>query len=142
MADYYTLFSDAFEIKPEAGEWLKQILKLDPEEPEQLKALMELLDADEHEVDCWPQFGWDIHESMLVCFSEETADMNHVAYLLQAYIRKYEPQAKMCATWANTCSAMRTGEFGGGYIIVTADEIISENSWMARDKMLKELKGE
>lgn len=57
-------------------------------------------------------------------YSEDHADLEQVALLVQKFLREFRPQAVWTMTYATTCSKLRYGAFGGGAGIVTADAIV------------------
>ena len=47
----------------------------------------------------------------------------HVAWLIQKFLKRFRPDQCWSLTYANTCSKPRVGEFSGGAVFVTANEI-------------------
>lgn len=78
-----------------------------------------------------PPEGWGRH---LWLFSEECGAPGHVAWLVQKFLQAFRPQECWALTYAMTCSKMRAGEFAGGAVFVTAEEI----SWMDTYQFVEE----
>ena len=54
---------------------------------------------------------------------------DNVAWLVQKFLKKFRPDQCWSLTYAATCSKPRVGEFGGGAVFVTADEIKWQNAY-------------
>ena len=54
---------------------------------------------------------------------------DNVAWLVQKFLKKFRPDQCWSLTYATTCSKPRAGEFGGGAMFVTADEIKWQNAY-------------
>ena len=54
---------------------------------------------------------------------------DNVAWLVQKFLKKFRPDQCWSLTYATTCSKPRVGEFGGGAVFVTADEIKWQNAY-------------
>jgi hypothetical protein len=48
---------------------------------------------------------------------------------VQKFLKKFRPDQCWSLTYATTCSKPRAGEFGGGAVFVTADEIKWQNAY-------------
>jgi len=55
--------------------------------------------------------------------AEERGDVDRVVHLVQKFLKKFHPDQCWALTYATTCSKLRVGEFGGGAVFVTAEEI-------------------
>jgi hypothetical protein len=64
-------------------------------------------------------------------FAEEAGCPEHVAAVLEAYLKKFNPTGIITFSWAYTCSKLRVNEFGGGAAVVTADgtKFLDAQSW-------------
>jgi hypothetical protein len=69
--------------------------------------------------------GWGRH---LWIYIEEWGNADNVAWLVQKFLRRFRPDQCWSLTYATTCSKPRCGEFGGGAVFVTADEIKWQNA--------------
>lgn len=67
-------------------------------------------------------------ETYLRLYAIEGADLERVAHLVQRFLRKFRPGDCWSLTYAATCSKPRVGEFGGGAVFVTADEVKWQNA--------------
>lgn len=70
-------------------------------------------------------WGWSYEKegNQLVIFCEEGGQIDVMTELLQNFLRKFRPNEYIIFTWSYTCSKMRPGQFGGGGVLVTEDEI-------------------
>ena len=69
--------------------------------------------------------GWGRH---LWLYAEEGENPANVAHLIRKFLTKFRPDQCWALTYATTCSKPRVGEFGGGAIFVTTDEIKWQNA--------------
>jgi hypothetical protein len=53
-------------------------------------------------------------------YAEEFGEPAHVAHDVQEFFAKFRPEGVFTLEWAVTCSKMRVGEFGGGFVVITA----------------------
>jgi len=78
-------------------------------------------------------------------FAEESGDVEVLAHVIQAFLKRFNKDTGFIITWSETCSKMRDGAFGGGACVVTARglRMESSNTWamhMLKDMlMLKEM---
>ena len=70
--------------------------------------------------------GWGHH---LWLYAEECGDPDNVACLVRKFLKMFRPNDYWVLTYAATCSKPRAGEFGGGAVFVTADEIKGQNAY-------------
>ena len=70
--------------------------------------------------------GWGRH---LWFYTEGWGDTSNVAWLVHKFLKKFRPDQCWSLTYATTCSKPRVGEFGGGAMFVTADEIKWQNAY-------------
>ena len=68
--------------------------------------------------------GWGRY---LCLYAEEYGNPEHVAHLVQKFLKTFRPDQCWLLTYATTCSKPRAGEFGGGASFVMADEIKWQN---------------
>ena len=72
----------------------------------------------------WPE-GVDIStfdngEGVCVRFmAEESGDVDALGKLIYRFMVETDSQGTFSLTWSETCSKMRVGEFGGGYMVVS-----------------------
>lgn len=163
MANNYTQWSESFEIKKESVEWLKELAhgfenefpeKWDSMEADDLQSLLDYLK--EKGVDTsgishwmtyasdWPGFhftidGEDTDTPSLWVYSEEGGNIDHLCAFLQAYLKKFSPEEVFRFCWADSCSRLRVGEFGGGFAAISADEVISGNTYSLGEQAERDL---
>jgi hypothetical protein len=123
MANNYSQFSEGmFEnLTAEEEKWITEVLKeKDTEE------VQDLLGDVQFDAEMWPGFQFEIEEENKVrylwLYSNEYVCSDNVIAFLQAFIRKFRPDAIVSFTWADYCSRLRVGEFGGGWGVVTAEK--------------------
>ena len=61
--------------------------------------------------------------------TEECGCVDRVAHLIQKFLHEFRPHQCWSLTYATTCSKPRVGEFGGGAVFVTADDIKWHNAY-------------
>jgi len=61
--------------------------------------------------------------------AEAYGDPGRVAHLLQKFLKQFRPRQCWSLTYATMCSKLRVGEFAGGAVFVTADEILWQNNY-------------
>ncbi len=64
----------------------------------------------------------------------ETGSVSQLAHLVQKFLRTFRPRECWSLTYAFTCSQPRVGEFSGGGVFVTADEVV----WNSVDDFVDE----
>jgi hypothetical protein len=64
--------------------------------------------------------NWGRH---LWIYAEEGGDVERVAHLVQKFLKKFRPDECWSLSYSTTCSKPRVGEFGGGAVFVTANDI-------------------
>jgi len=75
----------------------------------------------------FPEFGVSLtvrcqgDDSAVLVFSGEQVHVDAVARLIRKVCKSALP---FSFSWASTCSRMRPGEFGGGYFVITDQDII------------------
>lgn len=156
MADNYLQFSEIIpKLNPEEEAWLKEQLqpirvfgqKEYPEDaaPAELAdtkpdwaGVRFLRDSGDCDPDCdvlgfeyafhddHEPNGWGRH---LWVYAEESGNPENVAWLVQKFLKTFRPDQCWSLTYAAICSRPRVGEFGGGAIFVTADEIKWQNAY-------------
>ena len=82
------------------------------------------------------EFGADEDDDVgryLWLYSEDHADLDQVALLVQKFLRTFRPADVWTFTYATTCSKPRCGAFGGGAGIVMADNIMWHDAELIAD---------
>lgn len=88
-------------------------------------------------------WGWTAHfptESgySIVFESDEYANIDALASLLQSFLVRFRPKGHLTMEWAYTCSKGRPGGFGGGAAFITAEEISVHDTSAWLEDMLVE----
>ena len=151
MANTYTQFSQVIEnITDEERAWLIENTtspedRFSPEDEEAMHNWATELGLPHEECPYWPDFGAIIEDDKqrLWIYSEESGNLDNVVILVQAFLEKFRPKEVFAMNWAATCSKPRVEEFGGGAIVVSAEEVqsITTFGWSqeAQAKMVKAL---
>jgi hypothetical protein len=125
MADNYLQFSECLDaLTREEAEWLHEQLAENPDRgcP---RFLLDLSDREADDCDCGFQYDFQElpQDRCLWLSAEERGDVQRVAHFVQKFLRRFRPDQCWSLTYATTCSTLRLGEFGGGAVFVTPDEI-------------------
>ncbi|MGA2616491.1 MAG: hypothetical protein ABSF26_02705 [Thermoguttaceae bacterium] len=125
MADNYLQFSECLDnLTAKESQWLAEQLAEVPDTgcP---AFLLDYEDREPDDMDCGFQHefeGTGKHRSLWLS-AEERGDVERVAHLVRKFLKRFRPNEFWSLTYATTCSKLRIGEFGGGAVFVTADEI-------------------
>jgi hypothetical protein len=84
------------------------------------------------------KYGWG-HRYLWI-HAEEFGNPEPGAELVQQFLAKFRPDQCWSLTYAETCSRPIVGEFGGGAIFVTADDISWENTYTFVSRKREEFK--
>jgi len=139
MANNYMQFSENIKsITENERKWLSSVLGCIGSEEQIAWIEGELgigVGIDEEED--WPRFEWELQESELWIYATEDCDLGILADIISAFLRKFRPKEVFTLTWAEVCSKPRLGEFGGGWMYVTANKTIFGDTWSEVDKIRK-----
>jgi len=144
MANNYLEASETIVLKEDAevqwwqrkfAEWAKKLDDVDrgdveDEDREELASYY--FDYEESRDESTKGFIW-IH-------GEEYINIDVVADVMQQYLKEFHPKDCFTLTWASYCSKPRVGEFGGGGLVVTADETHFMNAHVWVEQKVKELR--
>jgi hypothetical protein len=149
MANNYTQFSEEIEnITPEEATWVKEFLQTEapdrdshPAEFEDWCDVHSVDPMDDHAVKYYPYFSWALvnNNTALWLYSDESGDPDAVGEFVQAFLEKFRPEGVFTLTCSMTCSKPRISEFGGGWIVVSADKIKYGNTWTEASKAAEEM---
>ncbi|MBD3260567.1 MAG: hypothetical protein GF334_02645 [Candidatus Altiarchaeales archaeon] len=153
MANKYPLFSEQLQIQSkEEKEWAERLLDrmaelaeggpyedeegiLKPENPAEAHAVSQGF------VGC----GWDlcytVSDDCVWFYAEEGGDISYVGHFVQEYFKQWKPDGIFSLTYSETCSRPRVGEFGGGAMVVTANEIRYFNAYEWVQETVKNIRG-
>ena len=131
MADNYLQFSASLNsLTPEEADWLKEQLAEDPlvHCP---RFLLDLTDREADDTDYGFQYDFrgDSPDRHIWIYADECGDVERVAHLVKKFLRQFRPDQCWSLTYATTCSKLCLGEFGGGAVFVTADDIRWNDSY-------------
>lgn len=118
MANNYLEFSESIEhLTTQELEWWKN------KEKETCDAYDEDPEgADENENIC-SDFSIDKDSKSVWFHADESGNADRVGSVVQQFLKIFRPTESFSLTWAEYCSKPRIGEFGGGAMFVTADQI-------------------
>ncbi len=129
MANYYTHTSLMLqELSSEEKKWFEKVLAFSPEnvdEPfEEVLTLLELKELNSSMLDLFPdvEYSW-LPTGDLVLHHGESIDLEHLADILQGFLRKFRPKQAISVTYAETCDRPRPDSFTGGLIFITAEHV-------------------
>ena len=152
MANNYSQFSEQIDdLPPEAEKWAHKILEMRLEDVEDEEAALAFLKdelGDVDDLEYWPNFGWMIESNLkdsgdthsIWLYSDEGCDFNHVMSFVQALIRKFMPDYIFSLTNSDTCSKLRIGEFGGGWMVISKDQVLGGTTWGAAEAAVEALR--
>lgn len=160
MADYYSLFSILIPLQsPEEVEWCREQLSIDdilsgceednsgrlllPEEAKQKYVL-----ADHCAESNYLGFEYEIQESdrgelpSLWLYCHDSFDSESLIIFLMAFLKKFHPDGVISIGICHTCSRPIVNSYGGGAIVITADDVrsMSTGDWIYEQE--RELIGE
>jgi len=141
MANNYAQFSANvfFDLTPEEIAWLNEMGSLNKNAEDAIKILDEVFMGRDEEMSV-PGCGWKItDENSLWCYSEEYYSEINTALFLQTFIKTFRPDSIVSITSASYCSRLRANEFGGVWIVVSANEIRTGSTWSMIDMVVAEL---
>jgi hypothetical protein len=144
VANNYLQFSEALELKSEPEfEWFKRYMEAshssgagwdDDAKPvsDEAKFWGEILGDEDYAC-----FTYEFEKEGIWFYAEESGSPLQVAELVRRFFKEMRPDGKdtFALSWAETCSKMRTGEFGGGACLVTKDEVKCISTWEWVDQL-------
>lgn len=134
MANNYSLFSECIKnITPDEAAWINSIPTDEPTQQE----LMEFFDIVEDDVgldECFPMFAFELRDTTWWLYCEESFDDNHVLLVVQCFLRKFRPTEVFTMTYCDYCSKPRIGEFGGGWLAISATDYSGGNTYSEVDQ--------
>ena len=131
MADNYLEFSEIIDnLTTKEAAWLDRQLDTDA------KAgcpvfLVDYPDRDPYDTGCGFAYSFEEYGNQR-CLWISSAEGNNVdcaAHLVKKFLKRFRPDQCWSLTYAESCSKLRAGEFGGGAVFVTADEINHLNTY-------------
>lgn len=155
IANNYTQFSEMIEeLTDSERSWLENIpdrgdFEDNPDieedwEKEFGAALIDYgLDIDglDDTLDYFPSFEFKLEsDGGWWIYAEEGGDLGHVGCIVQAFIKKFRPDFIFKLTWADYCSKLRLGEFGGGCLVVSKDEVVIRTAYGLADEIAEALR--
>jgi len=144
MANNYLQFSEEItKLKPKEKEWILKELSppTDPTEAFLDQWLKDHPIDDPDDWEHWPGFDWKIEneDSSLWLYAVDGGNMGDVIVFVQRFLKRWRPKQIFTLSWAETCSRPRIGEFGGGWLAVSANAVRSGHTREAAQAAKKEL---
>jgi len=148
MTNCYSVFSvESPGLTPEEAAWIEHDLApvdtwdLDEAETAVLRERTGLPDLD----GAWPLFGWEIQShpqgQELWLYAEEQFNADHVVSFVRRFIERWRPDYVFQMTWADTCNRPFVDAFGGGWLVITKDQVLSGTTGQAVQEALNRLGG-
>jgi hypothetical protein len=153
MTRHMTLFSESLmldddpAIQAEQLAWINKALDEHLEDEDGTKLVNALQEcgvpvAMGADLQHWPDFDWTtvtgIEKPYVLLHSMHGCNLENVAAVVQGFLRKFYPNNSFGLQWASTCSSPRSGEFGGGAMFITAENV----RWMSTHSALQRFEGE
>jgi len=152
MADSFTQFSEVLrDLTQEQSDWLKAELRGPPfpnymTDRNEQEALAKrwfnergITDLDGcasfvELFEFWPGFEFAFQKTVnggteAWLYADESANLDHLANIIQRFLQRFRPDACFGLSWAGTCSRLRVGEFGGGALFITARRVTWMSTW-------------
>ena len=112
------------DLDPHKADWIgcrayRDLPGCEPDDAENVGFEYEFSGDDKDED--WGRYVW--------LYAEEWADLERVAHLVQKFLEQFRPEGCWSLSWATTCSKPRVGEFGGGALFVTAEDVTWQNAY-------------
>jgi len=127
MSNNYLQFSEELRLIFKEKKWFKKYLLSYSEKEERKKDLKNNPFADLYENlndENFPDFSWALEKNGLWIYSEEQGNVEHATLVVQRFFQVFKHYDRFFTiSWAETCSAPRLSEFGGGAVFITHKEI-------------------
>ena len=137
MSNYLELSTTVVIDNDEQKEWLLKELSVEDSEEYSDEELTAHRERYQYGDICdWPGFLWSFQEEQddrhLWIHSDESADIEVVASLIQEFIKKFRPHDNHGFECSYSASRPFEGAFGGSAVFVTAEEIkwMHTNEWL------------
>lgn len=128
MADNYRQFSETIVgLNKKEVAWCAKELEKRETKPDDAGDEWESLGFD------W-SFDIDGKKKFLWVRADEYGNVEQVVAFAQAFLKKFRPYGHFSMTWSDTCSRLRTGEFSGGGVFVTA----ATQQWFSPESQIQE----
>jgi hypothetical protein len=143
MADNYSQFSHQLnDLTDEEMAWFEKVLTACPDEhvleegedEDWWREFFDLLGTEEicgDALDSWPGFEYslDKEKKALWFYASEGYTEEALVEVFQAFLKRFRPAERIGISIAITCSKMRLDEFGGAWLVIAADSVMSGNTW-------------
>ena len=154
MANNYCQWSEYISLNnKEEADWMKDVLhlnasKYETPEDENLddsEVVQKILskhfgiELSVDDTECFPGFSHNFHNDQGAhIYAEEFGDIGTAAIILQAFLKKFRPNEYFSVQWADTCSKPRAGEFGGGAVFITANNLewMHTGDWVSKQEVI------
>ena len=123
MANNYCQWSESIEeLTEEEMDWLHSCFSWEPPEG--------AFDDEKFEWPAWYdrdaesvhfEYDLDRKRGILHVYAEEYGNIDTLSALIHEFIQKFRPDFIFSMSWADTCSKMRIGEFGGGAMVISRE---------------------
>ena len=134
MANNYQQFAEEIEnLTEDEAKWVFNFLaKCEAEDEEESDKWctdrgLDPEDFYEFDRENWPGFSYSLGVNKdLWLHGDENFNIDNLAHFVQEFLKKWRPTEVFKMTYSSTCDKMRIGEFGGGWMVVSAYDCLSE----------------
>jgi hypothetical protein len=95
------------------------------------------------EAECYGTFGWETDKSApttVWVYSDESGSMELAAQIAQVVLQEVKDnETVFTLTGADYCSKLRLGEFGGSWVVVSAEHFDGGSTWGAAEEAKKKM---
>lgn len=134
MANYDTLFSFALKANGDEAKFLVDLISSLNEDGE-IPADPVAADICEFWEGASLNVSFRVEDGKFYIWSNECPSVGMMCDVLEAYLTKFQIDEAVTFTWAETCSSMRPGAFGGGAAVVRRGDVrtFSVDQWILQN---------
>lgn len=125
MTESYRIFSEVFEVTGQQAVWLQKAWDAagvkqgaDAQFVDMIESLFDVSDTTLCDLRIQAGEPGEKVKAYLSC--ELQCDLEGVALVLQRFLQEFQLEYSIGITYADICSKLHTGQFGGGVVLVTA----------------------
>jgi hypothetical protein len=139
MANNYSQFSEVIfpNLTEEEIDWIDNVTGLDYiDDAETLDSEFPGWDKEEP----WPGCQCEItKEGTLWISAEESFGDTNLTLFLQAFLKEFRPKDAVTISISHFCDKLRAGEYGAGWMAITATEARGGSTWDAAQRAVVEM---
>jgi len=143
MANNHLQFSETLSVtEPTHIKWWEDVLMSedDPDKPQWARDVFKECkeSVGEDDADAY-YFQADICLQKIWFYAEEGGRPYEIGFVVQAYLKHFDMEEIFTLNYAEHCSKLRVGEFGGGYIVASKEELINESTFTHCDREVESI---